>query len=769
MFEIKKAKALSPNVKLFEIHAPLIANKFQAGQFIILRLQDGGERVPLTIADANPQNGTITLVVQGIGRTTSRLNELKEGERIRDIVGPLGKASHIEKVGTVVVIGGGVGTAIAYPTAKAFKKAGNRVITIIGGRNKELVILEDEVRAISDEVRITTDDGSYGTKGIVTDALKNIMSKETVNEVLAIGPIPMMRAIAEVTRPQNIKTIVSLNPIMIDGTGMCGGCRVSVGGKTLFACVDGPEFDAHQVDFTTLAARNRAYSSQEKRDGDFSRPEEKTHLQLSKGCHMAELEGVNLDVNTITAKDRLKIPRAKMNEQEAAVRRTNFKEVNLGLTMEEAKREALRCLNCKHAPCIQGCPVGINIPQFLGLLAQGRMEESYMVLRQDNCLPAVTGRVCPQENQCEGVCVRAKNKCDGAVGIGFLERFVADWGRENLPQNKVEKKQTGKRVAIVGSGPAGLAVAGDLIAFGHHVEVFEALHEMGGVLTYGIPEFRLPKDIVRQQIDGLKKEGVVFVPNVVIGKTLTVDELLKTHDAVFVGSGAGLPLFLNIPGEDLNGVYSANEFLTRANLMKAYDFPNNDTPVYDCRGKDVAVFGGGNTAMDAVRTSLRLGARKAYLIYRRTENEMPARREELHHAKEEGTEIIELSAPLHFVAGEHHDLKGVCLQKMTLGEPDQSGRRRPVTVAGSEYVLDIGMAIVAIGNGSNPLIPSTSPEIQVNKWGNLIANEETMKTTKKGVFAGGDIVTGGATVILAMGAGRKAAKAIHEYLITGLW
>jgi len=772
MFEIMKAKVLAPQVKLFEISAPLIANKFQAGQFIILRLQEGGERIPLTIADANAKAGTITIVAQGIGNTTKKLNELTAGQSINDVVGPLGKPSHIEKVGTVVVVGGGVGTAIAYPTAKAFKNAGNRVITIIGGRSKELIILENEVRAISDELIITTDDGSYGVKGLVTDALKEIIAKETVNEVLAIGPIPMMRALSEVTRPHNIKTVVSLNPIMIDGTGMCGGCRVNVGGKTLFACVDGPEFDAHLVDFTVLSSRNKAYHTQERKDSDQTHTENPPHphRQLSKGCHLAELEGVNLDFATITAKDRLKIPRSKMHEEPANERRHNFKEVNTGLTLEEAKREALRCLNCKHAPCVQGCPVGINIPKFLGLLAEGRLEESYEVLRKDNCLPAITGRVCPQENQCEGVCVRAKKETDGAVGIGYLERFVADWARENLKAQKVESKTpTGKRVAIVGSGPAGLAVAGDLISFGHHVEVFEALHEMGGVLTYGIPEFRLPKDIVREQINGLKKEGVVFVPNIVIGKTLTVDELFKTFDAVFIGTGAGLPLFLNIKGEDLNGVYSANEFLTRANLMKAYDFPNNATPVYDCSGKDVAVFGGGNTAMDAVRTSLRLGARKAYLIYRRTEKEMPARLEELHHAKQEGTEILELSAPLDFVGGAEHQLTGVRLQKMRLGEPDASGRCRPIPIEGSEYVLPISMAIVAIGNGSNPLISYTSPDIKTNKYGNLIANEENLKTTKKGVFAGGDIVSGGATVILAMGAGRKAAKAIDEYLVTGLW
>ena len=761
MFKILKTKQLAPQIKLLEISAPLIAEKFQAGQFVILRLEEGGERIPLTISDANKSKGTITIVAQGIGRTTNKLNQKSEGETILDLVGPLGKASEIKKVGTVVVIGGGVGTAIAYPTAKAFKKAGNRVISIIGGRNRELIILEDELKQTSDELIITTDDGSKGLKGFVTDALKKVITETQIDEVLAIGPIPMMESIAELTRSKNIKTIVSLNPIMVDGTGMCGGCRVTVNKKTLFACVDGPEFDAHQVDFTTLKARNKTYHSQEK----LKESENVTHSHkiLSANCNLAKLIE-KPEPNTLSAKERLAIPRCHMPEQSAETRKNNFEEVNLGLTLNEAMREAKRCLNCKSQPCVSACPVNIKIPVFLQHLAEGNLEESYMVLRHDNCLPSITGRVCPQEHQCEGKCVRAKNPKDGAVGIGNLERFVADWGRVHLKNHKSPTPSTGKKIAIIGSGPAGLATAGDLIQYGYDVEVFEALHEMGGVLTYGIPEFRLPKQIVKQQISELKDEGVKFTPNVVIGKTLLIDDLLKNYNAVFVGSGAGLPVFLNIPGEDYNGVYSANEFLTRANLMKAYDPAHNETPIYSCKDKIVAVFGGGNTAMDSIRTAIRLGAKKAYLVYRRTENEMPARLEEIRHAKEEGAEILELSAPLEFLSNNTHELKSVKLQKMKLGEADPSGRKRPEAIEGSEYELEIHMAIIAIGNNSNPLISYTTPEISVNKHGNIVISEETTMTSKKGVFAGGDIVSGGATVILAMGAGRKSAKNLHEYL-----
>ena len=467
----------------------------------------------------------------------------------------------------------------------------------------------------------------------------------------------------------------------------------------------------------------------------------------------------------ITNKERMKIPRQKMPEQDPGKRKKNFNEVNLGFTEELAVKEALRCLQCPKPVCISGCPVDIKINEFIRLIAERDFLGAAAKLKEDNALPAICGRVCPQEEQCEIKCVTGKK--NDPVAIGRLERFAADYEREHTGIRTPEvKPKTGKKVAIVGSGPAGLSCAGDLAKMGHDVTVFEALHELGGVLVYGIPEFRLPKEIVRVEIESLKDIGVEFKTNSVIGLSETIDELLENeYDAAFIGVGAGLPNFMRIPGENLIGVYSANEFLTRVNLMKAYRFPEYDTPVLDCEGKNVAVFGGGNTAMDAVRISKRLGAKNSYIIYRRSEVEMPARIEEVHHAKEEGIEFIMLTNPLEFIGDEEDRLKAVKLQKMELGEPDDSGRRRPVPIEGSEYVMDLDMTIIAIGNGSNPIIQKTTSDLDFNKWGNIIVDEETMKTSKKGVFAGGDIVTGGATVILAMGAGRTAAKAIDEYVM----
>jgi glutamate synthase (NADPH/NADH) small chain len=472
----------------------------------------------------------------------------------------------------------------------------------------------------------------------------------------------------------------------------------------------------------------------------------------------------------ISNKERMKIPRQIMPEQDSNVRRTNFNEVNLGFTEELAKMEALRCLQCPKPSCVEGCPVGVKIGDFIALVADGDYLGAATKLKEDNLLPAICGRVCPQEEQCEVKCVTGKK--GEPVAIGRLERFVADYERETVGIRQPElKPKTGKRVAIVGSGPAGLSCAGDLIQMGHDVTVFEALHDLGGVLIYGIPEFRLPKAIVKAEIDSLKALGVEFKTNSVIGFTDTVDELLaNSYDSIFIAVGAGLPYFLNVPGENLNGVYSSNEFLTRVNLMKAYRFPEYDTPVFNCKDKNVAVFGGGNTAMDAVRTSKRLGAKNSYIIYRRSDVEMPAREEEIHHAKEEGIEFIFLSNPVKFNGDKDGWLRSVTLQKMELGEPDASGRRRPIPVSGSEYDIPIDMAVIAIGNGSNPIIQKTTPDMSYNKWGNIVADEETMKTSKHGVFAGGDIVTGGATVILAMGAGRKAASAINRYLLgEDLW
>ncbi len=476
--------------------------------------------------------------------------------------------------------------------------------------------------------------------------------------------------------------------------------------------------------------------------------------------------------NPLSKKERMQIPRAAMPEQDAKERSCNFNEVALGLMAEMVKQEAARCLDCKDPKCIDGCPVRIDIKQMCALVYEGDFLGAAALVRQQNVLPAITGRVCPQEDQCEQVCLVGKSKKYKPVAIGFIERFVADFEREGghvrLP---TPAAATGKKVAVVGSGPAGLTVAGDLALLGHQVTIFEALHELGGVLVYGIPEFRLPKAIVKEEINNLQKLGVRFETDVVVGRTVTVDELMheEGHDAVFIATGAGLPRFMGVSGEELNGVYSANEFLTRVNLMKAYDFPNHDEPIFDCRGKNVAVFGGGNTAMDAVRTSLRLGAKNAYLIYRRSEVEMPARIDEIHHAEQEGVQFMTLTNPTEFHGDERGWLKRITLQKMDLGEPDSSGRRRPVPRVGSEYVIDVDAAVVAVGTGANPIIGQTTPDLKLNRWGYIEADEQSMRTSKRGVFAGGDIVTGGATVILAMGAGRVAAKSMHEYLTTGDW
>ncbi|OPZ39282.1 MAG: Glutamate synthase (NADPH) small chain [Spirochaetes bacterium ADurb.BinA120] len=462
-----------------------------------------------------------------------------------------------------------------------------------------------------------------------------------------------------------------------------------------------------------------------------------------------------------------KIPRQPMPEQAPAERVRNFKEVPLGYSDETARLEASRCLQCKRPTCVDGCPVRIDIPGFIRAIGDGEFLESIRVIKLTNSLPAVCGRVCPQEEQCEKLCVLAKK--GESVAIGKLERFAADYERERerlVITPPVERKNG--RVAIVGSGPAGLTAAGELAKMGYRVTVFEAFHSAGGVLVYGIPEFRLPKAIVQYEVDALIKLGVEIVLNRVIGSAGTVNELLaEGFDAVFIGTGAGLPLFLEIPGENLRGVYSANEYLTRANLMKAYRFPEYDTPI--ARGDSIAVIGGGNVAMDSARMALRLGSKKVNLIYRRSRVEMPARVEEVHHAEEEGVVFHLLTNPVRFIGDEMGRLRAVECVRMELGEPDESGRRRPVVVKGSEFSIDAEVAVVAIGNGPNPLIPRTTPGLELNKRGNIVADEESMKTSRRGVFAGGDIVTGAATVILAMGAGRKAALAIDKYLKTGEW
>ncbi|MCX7965329.1 MAG: bifunctional dihydroorotate dehydrogenase B NAD binding subunit/NADPH-dependent glutamate synthase [Syntrophorhabdaceae bacterium] len=744
--EIVEKQQLAPSITLFKLYVPDIAKKARPGQFVVVRADDYAERIPLTIADFDREAGTITIIFQVVGTSTQKLEKFQKGQTILDVVGPLGKPSHIEKFGTVVCVGGGVGVAPVYPIAKALFEKGNEMINIIGARTKEMLILENEMRAVSHELYVTTDDGSYGHHGFVTDVLKKLIEdKKKIDLVIGIGPVIMMKAVADVTRPYNIKTVVSLNTIMVDGTGMCGCCRATVGGETKFVCVDGPEFDGHKVEFNELLMRSKMYSREERR------------AMWDHKCKLEEKE------KAIKKSKR----REPMPEQNPMVRIQNFNEVALGYSKESAMREASRCLNCKNSPCVEGCPVNVQIPKFIKLIKEGDFMGAIHTIKETNSLPAVCGRVCPQEVQCEAKCVLGKK--GEPIAIGRLERFAADYelamGDVRIPPIP---EKTGKKVAVVGAGPAGLTVAGELAKKGHDVTIFEALHKAGGVLVHGIPEFRLPKAIVQREVDYVEKLGVKIKVDTIIGQTTTVDELFEQgYDAIFIGTGAGLPYFMNIPGENLNGVYSANEFLTRANLMKAYLFPEYDTPVRV--GSKVAVIGGGNVAMDAARVSKRLGADHVYLIYRRSRAEMPARAEEIHHAEEEGIEFMLLTAPVRVIGDEQGWVKGIECVKMELGEPDASGRRRPIEIKGSNHIVDVDVIIVAIGQGPNPILTSTTEGLKLRKTGNIEADPETGKTSRKGVFAGGDIVTGAATVILAMGAGRKAAAAIDEYLRTGKW
>ncbi|HZT00497.1 MAG TPA: NADPH-dependent glutamate synthase [Terriglobales bacterium] len=477
-----------------------------------------------------------------------------------------------------------------------------------------------------------------------------------------------------------------------------------------------------------------------------------------------------LSLNPVPLKERMKMPRQHMLEQPAQVRATNFTEVNLGYSTELAQQEALRCLECAKPACTDKCPVGVKVREFVQLIVAGDFMGAAAKIREDNVLPAITGRVCPQEDHCEGSCLMGKKV--QSLGIGYLERFVADYEQQHMDVKNVKRApSTGKKVAIVGSGPSGLTAAGDLVQRGHQVHVFEALHEIGGVLVYGIPEFRLPKKIIREQVDYMRAMGVEFETDVVVGRTVTIDELMheEGYDAVFIGTGAGLPQFMGIPREHLNGVYSANEFLTRINLMHAYEFPRYDEPMVDLVGKNVAVIGGGNTALDSIRSALRLGAGNAFVLYRRSETEMPARAEEVKHAKQEGIDFQVLTAPVEFLSDDKGWLRAARCVRMELGEPDASGRRRPVPITGSEFELPLSVAIMAIGTSANPIVQSTTPGLETSKRGYISAHAETQRTSRTGVFAGGDIVTGSATVILAMGAGRRAAASIHEYLSTGVW
>ena len=787
MFKIVKKEQFSEKVFKLEVEAPMIAKSRKAGHFVIIRVDEKGERVPLTIAGSDVEKGTITLVIQTVGASTTQLCALSEGDCIADVVGPLGRATHIENYGTVLCAGGGVGTAPMLPIIQALKAAGNRVISVIAGRSKELIILEDEVRAASDEVIIMTDDGSYGKQGVVTVGMEEVINREKVDKCFAIGPAIMMKFCCLLTKKYEIPTDVSLNTIMVDGTGMCGACRISVGGKTKFVCVDGPEFDGHQVDFNEMLQRGGAFKPEEAEamsayqaalEGKACACAANAAKSEAKAC---AIDASKMDTTTplaelldrkaayreeirksMKAKERAEIERCQMPELDPVYRATTrVEEVNTGLTVEQALTEAKRCLDCANPTCMQGCPVNINIPSFIKNIERGEFLNAARVLKSTSALPAVCGRVCPQEKQCESQCMQLKmgNK---AVAIGNLERFAADFERESGKMALPEvAEKNGKKIAVIGSGPSGLSFAGDMAKMGYDVTVFEALHEIGGVLKYGIPEFRLPNKIVDVEIQNLEKIGVKFVKDCVVGKTISVAELeAEGFQGIFVGSGAGLPNFMGIPGENSNGIMSSNEYLTRVNLMDASN-PNFATPIK--KAKSVMVVGGGNTAMDSCRTAKRLGAERVFIAYRRSEQEMPARLEEVKHAKEEGIEFLTLHNPIEYHADEKGNVTEVLLQKMELGEPDASGRRSPQPIPGAIETIAIDQAIVAVGVSPNPIVPTSIEGLELGRKNTIVVNDG-MQTNIPTIFAGGDIVRGGATVILAMGDGRRAAAAMDEYL-----
>ena len=749
MYEIISKRLLnSHEIYRMEIHAPWISLSGKPGQFVIVIPHEQGERIPLTISDIVYQRQSIVIVFQVVGETTRQLAQMNEGEDLYTIVGPLGRPSELielvengkSPLKRLLFVAGGVGIAPVFPQVKWAFRQGIPTDVIIGARSKDLLFYEDELRAVCHNLHIMTDDGSYGEQGLVTAKVDELCTKGVeYSHCVAIGPLPMMKFVSLTTKKYDLPTIVSLNCMMVDGTGMCGACRVRVGDEVKFCCVDGPEFDGHLVDFDEAARKLKTPDARRYR------------IATSESGHQCNLAPA--------VEQALASARQKPAEQEPKVRAKNFDEVSFGLTERQAITEANRCLQCKKPRCVEACPVGINIPRFIQNIKEENFNQAYVTISMDSALPAVCGRVCPQETQCEGSCVMGvKNE---PIAIGALERFVADNHRaQSKPQSQCYP--AGRKVAVVGSGPSGLTCAGDLAKHGYQVTVFEALHHAGGVLVYGIPEFRLPKQkVVEPEIENLRRLGVEIRTNVIIGKSITIDQLFSEmeYDAVYIASGAGLPKFMGVKGETLIGVISANELLTRTNLMHGYD-EKYDTPIY--LGKKVIVVGGGNVAMDAARTALRLGS-EVTVVYRRGQQDMPARREEVHHAMEEGVQFMFQTAPVEILGNEDGTVRALRCAKMEMGEADAKGRRSFKQIEGSEFNLEADTIVAALGTSPNPLIRTTTPGLECEPWGGIKADENG-QTSRKLIFAGGDAVSGAATVILAMGAGRKAAKAIMEAL-----
>lgn len=773
MNKILSNTLIANQISILQIEDSILAKNTRAGNFIIVRMDEKGERIPLTVFETNPKESSISLIVEHNGKTAEKLASLKAGDFLADVLGPLGTAHHIEHFGTVCCVGDESGVAALCPTIEALKEAGNKVIAVIARTNDAPFSIAEKVRNLADEtLEITKGDDV----DVFARAIENVFTKESVHKCYMIAEPSLMRACSDVAKEHEIPTTVSLYSTMLDGTGMCGACRISVDGRMKFSCIDGPNFDAFALDWDEVERRAVKAKKIKKMAGERKSDSAKVEIETASKCVNKNVSPTDEPIEvlldreaqwrkdlrgTMKPKERMAMERTPMPVLDPDYRiTTRMEEVNQGFTAEMAMLEAKRCLDCAKPTCVIGCPANNNIPSFIKNIERGDFLAAAEVLKTTTSLPAVCGRVCPQEEQCEGGCIHLKMKRP-AVAIGALERFVADYERSlGYPVKPKIAPKNGIKVAAVGSGPAGLSFANDMAKNGFEVHVFEALHELGGVLKYGIPEFRLPNYVVDSEVEKLKEMGVKFHSDCVIGKTVTVDELKADgFKGIFVGTGAGVPNFMNIPGENLINIYSANEFLMRVNLMDA-DNPETDTNVK--LGKRVVVVGGGNTAMDSCATARRLGA-EVSLVYRRSEEEMPACLDERTHIKEEGVKFMTLHNPKEYIADENGCVAGVVLDVMELGEPDESGRRRPKTT-GRTITIECDEVIVAVGVSSNPLVPKTVEGLEMGKWGNIIT-DETQKSSLPEIYAGGDVVRGGATVILAMGDGKRAALNMSKNLL----
>ncbi len=776
MNRITNKKQVSENVCFFEMEVLQTARCCKAGNFVIVRLDEKGERMPLAIVDSDASKGTITVAVERTGKTAEKICSLKEGDEIADVLGPLGNPIPIDNVGTVVCAGSGIGIASLFPLVKALKAKGNRVLTVVAGSNKEKIMLNEEFHKFSDEVTVMTEDGSDGERGSMIDGVEAFIRKESIGKLHVMASPVLMKECCEVAKKHEVPVSVSLHTTMLDGIGMCGACRLTIDGKLKFSCIDGPNFDGALVDWDEIINRSEFLAGSEEKNVSQEPSPKATQCQAQKPLFEMKMAPEPTDEPlenlmdreaqwrkdlraSMKPKERMALERTPMPVLDPEYRvMTRMEEVNMGYTKDMAMQEARRCLDCANPTCVKGCPANNHIPDFIKNVERGEFLAAARILKTTTLLPAVCGRVCPQEKQCEGSCIHLKMKRP-AVAIGNIERFVADYERECGYVAKPEMEAAnGIKVAVVGSGPAGLTFASDMAKHGYDVHVFESLHEIGGVLKYGIPEFRLPRRVVDVEIESLKEMGVHFHTNCAIGKTVTVEDLKKDgFKGFFVGTGAGVPNFMNIPGENALNILSANEFLMRVNLMNA-DIADTDTSVK--LAKHVIVVGGGNTAMDSCCTARRLGA-EVTLVYRRSEEEMPACQDERNHAKEEGVNFLTLHNPLEYTVDENGAVKAAVLQEMQLGEPDASGRRRPVPIPGKTKTIETDMVVVAVGVSANP--PVGIKGLVTSKWNTIEVNED-MQTSCNDMFAGGDIVRGGATVILAMGDGKRAAEKMAQQL-----